>query len=66
MPEALMDDQRKLIHHRALDAREPLTREEQELLEGTCGLYPDGCLDQSQKLPQVGGRTLGLSRSSAA
>jgi len=51
----LTDTQRKLIHDLALAARELLTREARELLEGTYGLYPDGRLDPPDKLPQVGG-----------
>lgn len=53
MTRALTDDQRKNIHDLALDARELLTREARELLEGTYGLYPDGRLDPPEKLPQV-------------
>jgi len=49
----LTDNQRKLIHDLALEARELLTREAQELLEGTYGLYPDGRLEPPEKLPQV-------------
>jgi hypothetical protein len=49
----LSDSQRRLIHDLALDARELLTREARELLEGTYGLYPDGRLDPPAQLPQV-------------
>jgi hypothetical protein len=49
----LSDEQRKLIHDLALGARELLTREARELLEGTYGLYADGRLDPPDKLPQV-------------
>lgn len=52
--QALTDSQRKAIHDLALEARELLTREAWELLEGTYGLYPDGRLDPPEKLPQVG------------
>ena len=54
MTTALNDDPRKLIHDLALAARELLTHEAWELLEGTYGLYPDGRLDPPEKLPQVG------------
>ncbi|MDY6876077.1 MAG: BREX-1 system adenine-specific DNA-methyltransferase PglX [Chloroflexota bacterium] len=53
MAQALTDEQRKLIHDLALDARRLLTREARELLEGTYGLYADGRLDPPEKLPQV-------------
>ena len=53
MPQALTDAQRKAIHDLALAARELLTREARELLEGTYGLYPDGRIDPPEKLPQV-------------
>lgn len=53
MPQRLTDGQRKSIHDLALDARELLTREARELLEGTYGLYADGRLDPPEKLPQV-------------
>lgn len=53
MPAPLTDDQRRLIHDLALDARELLAREARELLEGTYGLYADGRLDPPDKLPQV-------------
>ena len=49
----LPDRQRKRIHDLALDARELLTGEARELLEGTYGLYSDGRLDPPEKLPQV-------------
>ena len=49
----LTDDQRRLIHDLALDARELLAREARELLEGVYGLYADGRLDPPDKLPQV-------------
>ncbi len=49
----LSDRQRRLIHDLALDARDLLTREARELLEGTYGLYPDGRLDSPERLPQV-------------
>ncbi len=52
MPD-LTDTQRALIHDLALKARERLTREARELLEGTYGLYADGRLDPPDKLPQV-------------
>jgi hypothetical protein len=53
MYQPLTDEQRKLIHDLALDARSLLTREARELLEGTYGLYADGRLDPPEKLPQV-------------
>lgn len=53
MPLPLTDDQRRLIHDLALDARESLAREARELLEGVYGLYADGRLDPPDKLPQV-------------
>lgn len=53
MVQALTDSQRRVIHDLALEARELLTREARELLEGTYGLYPDGRLDPPEKLPQV-------------
>ncbi|MBC7250989.1 MAG: BREX-1 system adenine-specific DNA-methyltransferase PglX [Anaerolineae bacterium] len=53
MAQALTDEQRKLIHDLALAARELLTREARELLEGVYGLYADGRLDPPEKLPQV-------------
>ncbi len=53
MTQALTDHQRKAIHDLALAARELLTSEARELLEGTYGLYPDGRLDPPEKLPQV-------------
>ncbi|MFZ5915468.1 MAG: Eco57I restriction-modification methylase domain-containing protein [Chloroflexota bacterium] len=49
----LTDNQRRSIHDLALEARELLTREARELLEGVYGLYPDGRLDPPTKLPQV-------------
>lgn len=49
----LTDAQRKLIHDLALDARELLTREARELLEGVYGLTGDGRLARAEKLPQV-------------
>lgn len=49
----LTDAQRRLIHDLALDARDLLTKEARELLEGTYGLYSDGRLDPIEKLPQV-------------
>jgi hypothetical protein len=51
--EPLTDDQRKLIHDLALDARDLLTKEARELLEGTYGLYPNGRLEPPEKLPSV-------------
>lgn len=42
---SLTDDQRSLIHDLALSARDLLTRDARELLEGTYGLYADGRLD---------------------
>lgn len=51
--QSLSDTQRRLIHDLALSARDLLTREARELLEGTYGLYPDGRLDPPEKLPQV-------------
>jgi hypothetical protein len=53
MTQPLTDRQRKLIHDLALEARDLLTREARELLEGTYGLYPGGHLDPAEKLPQV-------------
>jgi len=53
MPSSLTDDQRRSIHDLALAARDLLTREARELLEGTYGLYADGRLDPPEKLPQV-------------
>ena len=53
MSQALSDQQRRAIHDLALSARDLLTREARELLEGTYGLYSDGRLDPSEKLPQV-------------
>ncbi|MAT42173.1 MAG: hypothetical protein CL609_07510 [Anaerolineaceae bacterium] len=53
MSQTLTDSQRKQIHDFALDARELLTRETRELLEGVYGLYPDGKMEPPQKLPQV-------------
>jgi hypothetical protein len=53
MTQPLTDSQRRLIHDLALEARERLTREARELLEGTYGLYPDGWMDPPEKLPQV-------------
>ncbi|HEY73998.1 MAG TPA: N-6 DNA methylase, partial [Thermoflexia bacterium] len=53
MSQALSDKQRKSIHDLALSARELLTREARELLEGVYGLYADGRLDPPEKLPQV-------------
>ena len=53
MPHTLGDEQRNAIHHMALQARELLTREASELLEGTFGLYSDGRLEPPSKLPQV-------------
>jgi hypothetical protein len=53
MTQALSDQQRRAIHDLALEARELLTREARELLEGTYGLYPDGRLEAPEKLPQV-------------
>lgn len=50
---ALTDRQRKLIYALALGARELLTREARELLEGTYGLYRDGKMDPPEKLPEV-------------
>lgn len=50
---ALTDRQRRLIYDLALGARELLTREARELLEGTYGLYPNGWMDPLEKLPQV-------------
>lgn len=49
----LTDDQRRLIHDLALDAREMLVREARDLLEGVYGLYADGRLDAPEHLPQV-------------
>jgi len=45
--------QRKRIHDLALRARELLTREARELLEGAYGLYADGHIDPPDRLPQV-------------
>jgi len=53
MAQSLTDSQRRAIHDLALSARELLTREARELLEGTYGLYTDGRLDPPEKLPQV-------------
>jgi len=53
MPSSLTDDQRRSIHDLALAARDLLTREARELLEGTYGLYAGGRLDPPEKLPQV-------------
>ena len=53
MTHSLTDDQRKAIHDFALDARDLLTQEARELLEGTYGLYPDGQLEPPDKLPSV-------------
>lgn len=53
MSQTLTDAQRRLIHDLALEARELLTREARELLEGVYGLYVDGRLDPPHKLPQV-------------
>lgn len=53
VPQSLTDNQRRAIHDLALSARDLLTGEARELLEGTYGLYPDGRLDPSEKLPQV-------------
>jgi len=53
MPLPLTDDQRRLIHDLALDARDLLAREARELLEGVYGLYADGRLDPPDRLPQV-------------
>ena len=53
MTQALSDRQRRAIHDLALSARDLLTREALELLEGTYGLYPDGRLDPPERLPQV-------------
>jgi len=53
MSQPLTDNQRKAIHDLALAARDLLTREARELLEGTYGLYADGRLDPPEKLPQV-------------
>ncbi len=53
MTQALTDTQRKAIHDLALNARDLLTREARELLEGTYGLYADGRIDPPEKLPQV-------------
>ncbi len=53
MTQPLTDRERKAIHDLALAARELLTREARELLEGTYGLYPDGRVEPPEKLPQV-------------
>jgi len=53
MARALTESERKAIRDLALQARELLIRETQELLEGTYGLYADGRLDPPEKLPQV-------------
>ena len=53
MTQALSDQQRRAIHDLALSARDLLTREARELLEGTFGLYAEGRLDPPEKLPQV-------------
>jgi len=53
MAQSLTDAQRRAIHDLALAARDLLTREARELLEGTYGLYADGRLDPPEKLPQV-------------
>jgi len=45
----LTDSQRRAIHDLALSARDLLTREVRELLEGTYGLYSDGRLDPPEK-----------------
>lgn len=50
---SLSDEQRTRIHDLALSARDLLTRDARELLEGTYGLYADGRLDIPQRLPQV-------------
>ena len=53
MTQASSDRQRRAIHDLVLEARESLTREARELLEGTYGLYPNGRLESPEKLPQV-------------
>ena len=51
--EGLSDAQRKAIHDLALGARELLTREAREVLEGTFGLYTDGRIEPAERLPEV-------------
>ncbi len=53
MSDSLDDYQRTLIHDLALSARDLLTRDARELLEGDYGLYADGRLDPPQRLPHV-------------
>lgn len=50
---SLTDAQRSLIHDLALDARDLLTREAHDLLEGVYGLKPDGTFESADKLPPV-------------
>lgn len=52
----LDERQRQAIHDLALWARELLTREAWEVLEGTYGLYRDGRLEPLSKLPWVAGK----------
>lgn len=53
MAQQLSEDQRRDVYDLALKARDLLTREALELLEGTYGLCHDGRLDPLEKLPQV-------------
>lgn len=49
----LTDTQRKAIHDLALNARDLLTQDAREHLEGVYGLYADGRLDPPERLPHV-------------
>ena len=49
----LSDLERKAIHDLALEARDLLTQDARELLEGMYGLYADGRLETAERLPQV-------------
>lgn len=59
--EALTQPVRDAIHDFALNGRELLIREAQDLLEGTYGLHNDGRLEAPQNLPALGEPALRLT-----